>query len=162
PAFARLRDAALAWKAAAHITGGGLVENPPRFLSDDALAVELDPATWAVPGIFALIAGAGVDAMEMRRTFNLGLGMIVAVRARAAGVPAVAVDHTAHATREAFEAALLAALAPHAPDAVVLAGFMRVLTPHFLAAFPSRVVNTHPALLPAFPGAHAIDLALAA
>jgi phosphoribosylformylglycinamidine cyclo-ligase len=81
PAFRRLGDAGLAWKAAAHITGGGLVENPPRFLSDDALAVELDPATWAVPGIFQLIASAGVDPLEMRRTFNMGLGMIIAVAA---------------------------------------------------------------------------------
>ncbi|HTJ46716.1 MAG TPA: phosphoribosylglycinamide formyltransferase [Kofleriaceae bacterium] len=83
-------------------------------------------------------------------------------RARAAGVPAVAIDHKAYATRENFEAAMLAALAPHAPDAIVLAGFMRVLTPRFLEAFPLRVINTHPALLPAFPGAHAIEEALAA
>jgi phosphoribosylformylglycinamidine cyclo-ligase len=81
PAFRRLADAAVAWKAAAHITGGGLVENPPRFLADDALAVELDPSTWTVPGIFALIAKVGVDALEMRRTFNMGLGMIIAVAA---------------------------------------------------------------------------------
>ncbi|HTJ46715.1 MAG TPA: phosphoribosylformylglycinamidine cyclo-ligase [Kofleriaceae bacterium] len=81
PAFARMRDATLAWKAAAHITGGGLVENPPRFLRDDALAVELDPATWTVPGIFTLIAGAGVDPLEMRRTFNMGLGMLIVVGA---------------------------------------------------------------------------------
>jgi phosphoribosylglycinamide formyltransferase-1 len=83
-------------------------------------------------------------------------------RARAAGVAAVAVDHKAFASREDFEAALLAALAPHAPEAIVLAGFMRVLTPRFLAAYPDRVINTHPALLPAFPGAHAIEEALAA
>jgi phosphoribosylformylglycinamidine cyclo-ligase len=80
-AFARLRDAQLPWKAAAHITGGGLVENPPRFLADDALAVELDPSTWTVPGIFTLIERAGVAPLEMRRTFNLGLGMLVAVAA---------------------------------------------------------------------------------
>ncbi len=83
-------------------------------------------------------------------------------RARAAGVAAVAVDHRGFADRGDFEAALLAALAPHAPEAVVLAGFMRVLTPRFLAAFPGCVVNTHPALLPAFPGGHAIEEALAA
>jgi len=83
-------------------------------------------------------------------------------RARAAGVPAIAVDHKAYATRGDFEDALVAALAPHAPDAIVLAGFMRVLTTRFLDAFPLRVINTHPALLPAFPGAHAIEEALAA
>src|SRR5678815_3437931 len=68
-AFAQLGE--LPWKAAAHITGGGLVENPPRIFADDALAVELDPASWEVPGIFRLIARAGVEVDEMRRTFNL-------------------------------------------------------------------------------------------
>ncbi len=77
--FRRLGAAGLAWKAAAHMTGGGLIENPPRFLSGDDLAVELDPATWTVPGIFTLIARGGVDAMEMRRTFNMGLGMLIVV-----------------------------------------------------------------------------------
>jgi phosphoribosylformylglycinamidine cyclo-ligase len=77
PAFRAL--AGLPWKAAAHITGGGLVENPPRIFADDALAVELDPATWDVPGIFKLIARAGVADDELRRTFNLGLGMIIVV-----------------------------------------------------------------------------------
>jgi phosphoribosylformylglycinamidine cyclo-ligase len=67
------------WKAAAHITGGGLAENPPRFLADELLAVELDPSTWEVPGVMRLIASAGVDAAEMRRTFNMGLGMVIVV-----------------------------------------------------------------------------------
>ncbi len=78
-AFAALRASGIPWRGAAHITGGGLVENPPRIFRDDALAVELDPSTWEVPGIFQLIAKAGVDAMELRRTFNLGLGMTIVV-----------------------------------------------------------------------------------
>ena len=77
PAFRAI--AALPWKAAAHITGGGLVENPPRFLADDTLAVELDPSTWEVPGVMRLIATAGVADDEMRRTFNMGLGMLIVV-----------------------------------------------------------------------------------
>jgi phosphoribosylformylglycinamidine cyclo-ligase len=81
-AFRALKQ--LPWKAAAHITGGGLVENPPRIFRDDALAVELDPATWTVPGIFRLIASAGVDEAEMRRTFNMGLGMVIVVPPEAA------------------------------------------------------------------------------
>ena len=72
------------WKAAAHITGGGLIENPPRIFADDSLAVELDRATWDVPGIFRLIASAGIDDAEMQRTFNMGIGMIVVVPADAA------------------------------------------------------------------------------
>ena len=53
------------------------------------------------------------------------------------------------------------AVAAHEPDLVVLAGFMRILAPEFLGRFPQRVVNTHPALLPSFPGAHAVADALA-
>jgi phosphoribosylformylglycinamidine cyclo-ligase len=83
-AFAKLRAARVPWKAAAHITGGGLVENPPRIFADDALAVELDPATWQVPPIMTLIARGGVAPHEMARTFNMGLGMIIAVPPEAA------------------------------------------------------------------------------
>ncbi|MBS1117870.1 MAG: phosphoribosylformylglycinamidine cyclo-ligase [Deltaproteobacteria bacterium] len=84
-AFARLRDAKVPWKAAAHITGGGLVENPPRIFGDDpTLAVELDPRTWEVPPIMQLIASAGVEELEMRRTFNMGLGMVIIVPANLA------------------------------------------------------------------------------
>jgi phosphoribosylformylglycinamidine cyclo-ligase len=83
-AFARLRESATPWKAAAHITGGGLVENPPRIFADASLAVELDPRTWDVPAIFSLIASAGIADDEMRRTFNMGLGMLIVVPAEAA------------------------------------------------------------------------------
>jgi phosphoribosylformylglycinamidine cyclo-ligase len=84
PAFRALTQNNVAWKAAAHITGGGLVENPPRIFADDSLAVELDPATWDVPGIFKLIQTAGIADEEMRRTFNMGIGMIIVVPADAA------------------------------------------------------------------------------
>jgi phosphoribosylformylglycinamidine cyclo-ligase len=83
-AFRRLGEHAVPWKAAAHITGGGLVENPPRIFADDALAVELDRRTWDVPAIMTLIAGAGVGADEMDRTFNMGLGMLIVVPPAAA------------------------------------------------------------------------------
>jgi phosphoribosylformylglycinamidine cyclo-ligase len=86
-AFARLAETAVPWKAAAHITGGGLVENPPRIFDGDELAVELDPSTWEVPAIMKLVASGGVAAIEMRRTFNLGIGMMIVVPpAVAAGV----------------------------------------------------------------------------
>ena len=89
-AFRVLR--ALPWKAAAHITGGGLVENPPRFFGDEEqLAVELDPRTWEVPPVMRLIASAGVAELEMRRTFNMGIGMVIVVprEARDAAVAAL-------------------------------------------------------------------------
>jgi phosphoribosylformylglycinamidine cyclo-ligase len=91
--FAALATAGVAWKAAAHVTGGGLVDNPPRIFGDDtALAVELDPSTWDVPAVFRLIERAPVAPAEMRRTFNLGLGMVIAVApdAVAAAVAALA------------------------------------------------------------------------
>lgn len=83
-------------------------------------------------------------------------------RARSAGVPAVLVDHTHFPTRADFDAALLQALAPFALDWIVLAGFMRIITPVVLRAYPDRIVNIHPALLPSFPGIHAQAQALAA
>lgn len=76
-------------------------------------------------------------------------------RARGAGVPAVVVEHRAFASREAFDEAVVAELRARDVDCVVLAGFMRIVTRVLLDAFPRRVVNIHPALLPAFPGVHA-------
>lgn len=81
-------------------------------------------------------------------------------RATAAGVPSAVVDHRGR-ERAVFEEALLAVLAQHGVEAVVLAGFMRVLTAHFLDRFPLRVINTHPSLLPAFPGVDAPAQAIA-
>ena len=81
-------------------------------------------------------------------------------RARAAGVEALVIDHKAFADRRAFDAAVVEALRARGVDLVVLAGFMRVVTDVLLGAFPSRVVNIHPALLPAFPGVHAQAQAL--
>jgi phosphoribosylformylglycinamidine cyclo-ligase len=80
-AFRQLAAAGIAWKAGAHITGGGLIENPPRIFADDLLAVELDRSTWDVPAIFKLIASAGIADLEMDRTFNMGLGMLIIVPA---------------------------------------------------------------------------------
>jgi phosphoribosylglycinamide formyltransferase-1 len=113
-----------------------------------------------------LVSGSGTNLtalLEAERAGTLAPGEIACVlsnrpdaaaleRARAAAKPAEALDHKAYATREAFEDALCAALAAHRVDAIVLAGFMRVLTPRFLGAFPDRVINIHPSLLPAFPG----------
>ena len=81
-------------------------------------------------------------------------------RARRAGVPAVVISHKQYDNRESFEEALIQALRQHDVEWVALAGFMRVLTSHFLHAFPQRVVNIHPALLPSFPGVHAQRQAL--
>jgi len=82
-------------------------------------------------------------------------------RARRAGVPALTIPHQQFPSREAFDRALITALAEAQVDWVVLAGFMRVLTAQFLSAFPGRIINIHPSLLPAFPGVDAIKQALA-
>jgi phosphoribosylformylglycinamidine cyclo-ligase len=76
--------------AMAHVTGGGLTGNLPRVLPEGCQAV-LDPRTWPVPPVFAAIqAAAAVDEAEMRRTFNMGLGFLVVVRAAEAGSAAAA------------------------------------------------------------------------
>jgi phosphoribosylglycinamide formyltransferase 1 len=72
------------------------------------------------------------------------------------------VDHRKHATREAFDAALAAAIEGFKPRLVALAGFMRILTPAFVERFAERLLNIHPSLLPAFPGLHTHERALAA
>ena len=82
------------------------------------------------------------------------------VRADAAGVPAEVIEHDG-LQRVEFERRLIDALDRHRATAVVLAGFMRVLTAHFIDRFPLRIVNTHPSLLPAFPGIDAPAQAIA-
>lgn len=120
-----------------------------------------------------LVSGSGtnlqavIDAVA-NGSLHATIGVVVANvatakgldRARAAGIEAVVVDHKAHGSREAFDAALVEVLRAHGVSCVVLAGFMRLVTPVLLDAFPDRVVNIHPALLPAFPGVHAQAQAL--
>jgi phosphoribosylglycinamide formyltransferase-1 len=81
--------------------------------------------------------------------------------AAAASVPTYTVRVGDHTDRDAWDAAMTEATAAHEPDLVVSAGFMKILGQTFLSRFPGRVVNTHPALLPAFPGAHAVPATLA-
>jgi phosphoribosylglycinamide formyltransferase-1 len=82
-------------------------------------------------------------------------------RARGAGKTTLVLDHRDFAGREEFDQAMLERLAEHRVDAVVLAGFMRILSSRFIDAFPRRIINTHPSLLPAFPGLHAARQAIA-
>jgi phosphoribosylglycinamide formyltransferase-1 len=100
--------------------------------------------------------GAQVVAVLADRADAAGL-----THARAAGVPVVVVPPRDFPDREAWDKALAEAIAEYRPDLVVTAGFMRILGPAVLGRFPDRIVNTHPALLPAFPGAHGVRDALA-
>ncbi len=75
-------------------------------------------------------------------------------RAQKAGVPTLMLDHTTYPDRETFDQALVDALKQTQTELIVLAGYMRLLTSRFLEAFPGRIINLHPAILPAFPGVH--------
>jgi len=101
--------------------------------------------------------GAEVKAVISNRPDAGGLAF-----AREQGIAAEVVDHKPFASREAFDAALAAAIDRHAPALVVLAGFMRILTPAFVERYRGRLLNIHPSLLPAFPGLHTHQRALEA
>lgn len=124
--------------------------------------------------VVLLLSGGGSTAQALLDAFSNPDGDVVVVavgsdrpaveglaRARAAGTPTFVVDPAEHPDRAAWDEALAEQVAAYQPRLVVCAGFMRLLGPAVLKAFPDRVVNTHPALLPAFPGMHAVRDALA-
>jgi len=127
-----------------------------------------------VIAVGALISGAGtnlqaiIDRIAAKR-LDCDLRLVVSNRAEAAGLRRAAVagittrviDHRSFPTREEFDRAVVAALRGAGIELVVLAGFDRLITPVFLAAFPLRIINIHPALLPAFTGLHAQRQAVA-
>ena len=88
---------------------------------------------------------ARIEAVISNRPEAAGLEI-----ARNAGIDAVALDHKAYPSREAFEEALAEVVDRYDPDAIVLAGFMRVLTEGFVSRYEGRILNIHPALLPLF------------
>lgn len=120
-----------------------------------------------------LISGTGtnlqaiIDAIE-RRELRAEIRVVISNRAGVQGleraqrhaIPTRVIEHRRYASREAFDRALAEALAEHSVELVVCAGFMRLLSPVMLTAFADRVMNIHPALLPAFPGVHAQKAAL--
>ncbi len=118
--------------------------------------------------IVVLISGHGSNLqalIDAERRNELGGGHIVAVfsnradafgleRARKAGIPTEVVSHKDFPERAAFDAALMARIDTYQPDLVVLAGFMRILTPAFVQHYAGRLINIHPSLLPKYPGMH--------
>ncbi len=113
-----------------------------QALLDAAATAALAPATIAV--VISNVANAPALA-----------------RAQRAGVPAVVVEHRSFASREAFDRAMAAQLQAHGVELVVLAGFMRILSPWLVEQYPHRIINTHPSLLPAFAGKDAPAQAIA-
>ncbi len=87
-------------------------------------------------------------------------GVEALARAERAGVPHFTVRLSDHPDRNAWDKALTEAVAAYEPDLVVSAGFLKILGTNFLTRFPNRVINTHPALLPSFPGMHSVADAL--
>ena len=104
---------------------------------------------------WARLYGAQVRAVVSNRADAGGLAF-----ARDQGIAAEVVDHKRFAARESFDEALAAAIDSHQPALVALAGFMRILTPAFVARYGGRLLNIHPSLLPAFPGLHTHQRAL--
>ena len=102
-------------------------------------------------------AGLRVSAVASNRN-----GAYALVRAREAGIPTATFSLDCHVDRSERDLVMATWLEEHGVELVVLAGYMHLLTAPFLNRFPGRVVNVHPSLLPAFPGAHAIADALAA
>jgi phosphoribosylglycinamide formyltransferase-1 len=124
--------------------------------------------------VAVLVSGSGTNLqaiLEAGTRGELGPARVVVVvsnvagvkalaRAEAAGVPSLVLPHKQFASRQAFDEALVAALKERGVELVALAGFMRIVTPYFLQAFPLRIINIHPSLLPAFPGIHSQKQAL--
>lgn len=97
---------------------------------------------------------AGTLPIEIRAVISNRANAFGLQRAERAGLTTRVLGHRDFATREAYDAALLALIDGFAPGLVVLAGFMRILTPVFVARFQGRLLNIHPSLLPKFPGLH--------
>ena len=137
------------------------------------------PAHMKNQNLVILISGAGSNMRAIVRAaeredwqgrFGARVAAVISNKADAAGlawaaeqgIATAALDHKAYARREDFDAALAGAIDLHAPTLLVLAGFMRILTPGFVARYDGRMVNVHPSLLPAFPGLQTHARAIAA
>ena len=121
--------------------------------------------------IVILISGRGSNLQALLEARLPGrVAAVISSRADASGlsiahrhgIAATTIAHTAHASREQFDAVLALEIERHQPDLVVLAGFMRILSDDFVRRFEGRLMNIHPSLLPAFPGMHTHRQALAA
>lgn len=112
----------------------------------------------------ALIDGtrAGTLPIELRAVFSNEPGVRGLERAAEAGIPTRVLNHRDFPDRESYDAALMETLEAFAPGLVVLAGFMRILTPAFVARYRGRLLNIHPSLLPRYRGLHTHQRVLAA
>ena len=109
----------------------------------------------------AAAAAGGCPSIDIRAAVSDRPGAFGLERARALGIPAVAVPPASYPDRAAHDAALIAHIDAHRPALVVLAGYMRIFTPAFVAHYADRMLNIHPSLLPAYTGLHTHRRALA-
>lgn len=121
-----------------------------------------------------LASGRGSNMQAILQNIHSGklhatIGVVISDHATAkvletaavAGIPAICIERKNFSTKQAFEAEIVAQLVLHQVDLVVLAGFMRILGKDFISLFSGRLLNIHPSLLPAFPGLHAHEQAIA-
>lgn len=106
--------------------------------------------------MFEAVERGALDA-DIRLVISNRPGAGVLGRATSNKVSSLCLDHTAFSDRESYDSAVISSFRDAGVDTVALAGYMRLVTPTFLDAFPNRVLNIHPALLPAFPGVHGAD-----
>ena len=106
------------------------------------------------------IIDAGIESANLAVVLSNKPDAYALERAINNNIPVEVVDHKEFGNREAFEAEIMERLGKYSIELVVLAGFMRVLTPFFVGKFKHRIINLHPALLPSFPGIHSAKQAL--
>jgi phosphoribosylglycinamide formyltransferase-1 len=120
-----------------------------------------------------LVSGGGTNLQSIidhaeRGAIDAEIGVVISnvpdayalKRAERHNIPSLVIDHRKYSTRQKFEKEIIRVLHEYNVELVVLAGFMRVLTPFFIREFPMKIVNIHPALLPVFPGTHVQQQAL--
>ncbi len=154
---------------ASHTT---LASNPPSSAS--LLSPPTAPPTPARLKLGLMASGSGSNVESIAQAINSGqlqadIQVVVynnpeakiAARADRLGLPKVLLNHRQFVSREALDRAIVETMQAHQVDWVIMAGWMRIVTQVLIDAFPGRVLNIHPSLLPSFPGAHAIEQALA-
>lgn len=147
------------------------VDSSSSLISPDVSPTQLRQDTPLKLGVMASGSGTNFEAIaqaiadgqlnaQIQVLIYNNPGVKVAARAERWGVPSVLLNHREFSRREDFDTQIVQTLRQYNIDWVILAGWMRVLTPVFLEAFPNRIINIHPSLLPSFRGVRAIEQAL--
>jgi phosphoribosylglycinamide formyltransferase-1 len=147
--------------------------DPPSLISPNSKLPDNADAAPLKLGVMASGSGSNFEAIAQAiadRQLNANIHVLIynnpeakaAARAARWNIPAVLLNHRDFASREALDGAIVQTLRDHAVEWVIMAGWMRIVTNTLIDAFPDRVINIHPSLLPSFKGAHAIQQAFTA